>query len=114
MPDKDFTEDFHFLEKKSDETGNEFLQQRLIYLQEHFSYSELSGLSAGELERQYELFRLMVRKTKGRYANSDFVFSDELGVYESIIGEFIPSDWPSRRFGGSTSVNLLSFRREHT
>ena len=87
MSDEDLAENFHFLEEGTKETGNEFLRQRLTYLQEYFSYSELSGLSAGELERQHKLFKIMVEKTKLRYANPDFVFSDELEVYESLIDE---------------------------
>lgn len=47
----------HFLDGPENETADGFLKRRLLFLEDYFSYEELSGLSRESLQEELVTFR---------------------------------------------------------
>ena len=80
-------ERFHFLHEDPEEDGDEFLESRLSYILDRFSYDKLSGCSVDELNNQIELYNVLMKDTREKFLNPDFAFAEEPGLYEYMTGE---------------------------
>ena len=77
----------HFLDKPSDETADEFLKRNLTFVEEEFSYEELSGLPMEELDRQRRTCNAFFRVIRGKFMHEEFIFADDPEGYEFLFGE---------------------------
>jgi hypothetical protein len=87
MSAKPIKERAHFLDKPEDETADGFLKRRLSFIEDEFSEEELSGLPPEALREQRGVYNAIMRITFGRFAREEFMFSEDLELYENIIGE---------------------------
>jgi hypothetical protein len=93
--------DSQFLGTPNDETADGFLERRLAFIEEHFSYEELTGLSIDELENQRKSYNDYLNSVYSRFTHEDFVFADDLETYNAITDSeeqlFAPLSEPQQR-----------------
>lgn len=87
MPDSLENNEFHFLEIDKDMTADEFLEKRLSYMLEHFSYDELSGLPVEDLNEQIGFYNDLIEDTRRQFMNPDSIYADKPVLAEWATGE---------------------------
>ncbi|GAA3861561.1 hypothetical protein [Haloarcula argentinensis] len=92
MTEGNSREETHFLNEPENESADEFLQRRLEFIEEHFAYERLCGLSKDGLREELDTYQAMLTVTKNRFSN--FKYSDDPLLYavwaENMDEQFEP------------------------
>jgi hypothetical protein len=85
-------EEAHFLNEPEYDIADEFLQRRLEFIEEHFAYERISGLSKAGLHQERDTYQAILTVTKNHF--SDFTYADDplldLMREEEMDGKFKP------------------------
>ncbi|WP_139171327.1 hypothetical protein [Natronorubrum texcoconense] len=79
--------EFHFIERGTNESADEFLKRRLLHIENRFSYERLSGCSIEELDAQRQQYNFYLENMRSRFASPDFIFADDVDMYKELVGK---------------------------